>query len=103
MKLTVFSKSMKTKEDGRKFRIYLTRLVKKTGDEVPVRVQWSEGVPVPSTYPIIIEVKKEHAQLSVKKYTDKDGNPAESYTLWVREYTPTGETYVDHSLDDYED
>lgn len=103
MKLTVFSKNMKTK-DSRPFRIYLSRLTRKdTGEEVSVRVQWSEGVPIPSTFPVIIEVKKEHAQLAKKKYEDKDGVLQEGYTLWVREYTPTGEEYVDHSLDDFED
>ena len=103
MKITVFSKNMKTKEDNRTFRIYLSRLTKKNGEEVPVRVQFSEGVPVPSNCPIIIEVPKEQAQLSLKKYTDKEGQQQESYILWVREYTPTGEKYVDHSLDDFED
>lgn len=104
MKLTVFAKTMKTKEDGRKFRIYLSRLIRKgTGEEVPVKIQWSEGVAIPSTFPIIIEVSKEHAQLSRRPYTDKDGNVCEGYTLWVREYKPTGDVYVDHSLDDFED
>ena len=102
MKITVFSKSMKTKE-GKSFKIYLSRLTKKTGEEVPVRVQFSEGLVIPASCPIIIEVPKESAQLSPRKYLDKDGNQAESYTLWVRDYAATGEQYVDHSLDDFED
>ena len=102
MKITVFAKTMKTKE-GKSFKIYLSRLVKKTGEEVPVRVQFTEGTPLPTVYPVIIEVPKSGAQLSPRKYLDKDGVESESYTLWVREYMPTGEEYVDHSLDDFED
>lgn len=102
MKLTIFSKSMKSKED-RKFKVYLTRLKKKDGEEVPVRVSWAEGVVIPNAFPCIIIVEKKDANLSQKKYTDSDGNPAYSYTLWVNDYKPSGEEYVDHSLDEYED
>lgn len=102
MRLTVFAKTMKSKED-RKFRVYLSRLTKTSGEEVPIRIQWGEGVPIPSTFPIIINVEKKNANLSVRKYTDKDGNESLSHTLWVNEYTPTGEEYVDHSLDEYVD
>lgn len=102
MKLTIFSKSMKSKED-RKFKVYLTRLKRKDGEEVPVRVSWAESVVIPSSFPCIIEVEKKNANLSQKKYKDLEGNEGVSYTLWVNEYTLSKEEYVDHSLDDFED
>lgn len=102
MKLTVFSKTMKSKED-RKFKVYLTRLRKKDGEEVPVRVSWAEGVVIPATFPCVILVDKKDANLSTKSYKDSEGNQGVSYTLWVNDYKPSGEEYVDHSLDDFED
>lgn len=102
MKLTIFSKTVKSKED-RKFKVYLTRLTKKSGEEVPVRVAWVEGVVPPASYPCIILVDKKDANLSTRTYTDAEGAKAQSLTLWISEYTPSGEAYVDHSLDDFED
>ena len=102
MKLTIFSKTMKSKDD-RKFKVYLTRLVKKDGEEVPVRVAWAEGVVPPASYPCIILVDKKNANLATRTYTDADGAKAQSFTLWVNEYSPSGEAYVDHSLDEFED
>lgn len=102
MKLTIFSKSMKSKED-RKFKVYLTRLKRKDGEEVPVRVSWADGVVIPASFPCIILVDKKDANLSQKSYRDADGNLGTSYTLWVNDYSPSGEEYVDHSLDDFAD
>lgn len=102
MKLTIFSKSMKSKED-RKFKVYLTRLRNKNGEEVSVRVAWAEGVVIPAQFPCIILVDKKDANLSTRTYKSEDGSTGTSHTLWVNAYTPTTEEYVDHSLDEYED
>lgn len=102
MQLTIFAKTKKTAE-GRTFRIYLSRLINKnSGEELPVRVQFREGIPVPSLYPINIIVEKKDANLSTKKFTDDEGKEHVTHTLWVNSYQTSPEPFVDHSLDDYE-
>lgn len=101
MEITVFSKNMKT-HDGRTFRIYLSKLHNKnTGELDPVRVQFREGVIVPSVCPIIIVVDKEDCNLSIRKYKDESGTEKIQRTLWVSKYTTSDKKYEDHSLDDY--
>lgn len=108
MQLAVYSKTMKSSIDNRSFRIYLSRLQRKPteecpeGEEVPVRVQFREGTPLPTLFPCNIVVDKANANLSKRKYTDKDGKECITYTLWVNEYKP-GEPFEDHSLDDFVD
>lgn len=102
MKLTIFCKSLRNR-DGKPFKVYLTRLQNaKTGDQLTCRVNFREGVALPATFPAIVEVNKSDANLSTRTYNDESGQVHTTYTLWVNAYTPTGEEYVDHSLDDYE-
>jgi hypothetical protein len=102
MKLTIFSKSLRSKE-GKPFKVYLSRLRNnKTGEEVTCRVNFPEGTAIPPTFPVIVTVDKQNANLSERKYTDESGQTHTTYTLWVKAYTLTGEEYVDHSLDDFE-
>ncbi len=102
MEITVFAKNMKTKE-GRSFRVYLSRLHNnRTGEEDSVRIQFREGLTLPTLFPVIIEVRKEDANLSTRTYTDDKGTQHVNKTLWVNEYRMSPREYVDHSLDDYE-
>lgn len=101
MNLTLYAKTKKTSE-GRTFKIYLSRLInKKTEEEIPVRVNFREGLPLPTIYPCNIVVEKKDANLSTKKYTDEEGHEHISHNLWVNAYQ-MGEPFEDHSLDDYE-
>ncbi len=101
MNLTIYAKTKKTNE-GRSFKIYLTRLTRKsTGEEVPARVNFAEGVPLPTLFPVNIVIERKDANLSEKKYKDADGVEHITYNLWVNDYQP-GEPYEDHSLDDFE-
>ena len=100
MKITVFSKKI-TKQDGSKFTGYVTKLHKKDGSEIYCRVRFHEGCGVPHEFPAIIEVKKDYANLVRKHYTNDD-KEYDIYTLWITDWSPTEEKYVDHSLDDFE-
>lgn len=102
MKITVFSKNMKSKE-GRSFKVYLSRLVNKhTNEELPVRVAFSEGVTPPAECPCILTFERVDGHLSPRSYTTEKGEERTSYTLWLNAYDLSPEPYVDHSLDDYE-
>lgn len=101
MNLTVYAKTKKTAE-GRTFRIYLSRITRKsTGEEVPVRINFKEGVPLPTVFPVNLIVEKEDANLTVKHYKNDEGEDCTAHNLWIEKYT-MGEPFVDHSLDDYE-
>ena len=100
MKITVFSKKI-SKHDGSKFTGYVTRLKKKDGTEIYCRVRFREGCSAPSVCPAIIEVEKDYANL-VKKHYKNDDKEYDIYTLWITDWEPTLEKYVDHSLDDFE-
>lgn len=103
MEIAVFAKKRITKE-GKNFYSYLSRLVKKNGEELPVTVKFREETckPVPpADCPCNIIVNKEMSSLSKQKYETEDGNVAYSHTLWVGDWTMGGE-YVDHSLDEFE-
>lgn len=102
MKITVFAKTAHT-QDGKPFVRFIGRLPKKDGTEVSMVVRTSQkagNIDADKT-PYIIEFNKEDANLSSRKYTDKDGNERVSYTLWLKKFTESSEKYVDHSLDDF--
>ena len=100
MKITVFSKKI-SKYDGSKFTGYVTKLHKKDGSEIYCRVRFREGCSVPRECPAIIEVEKDYANL-VKRHYKNDDKEYDIYTLWITDWSPTEEKYVDHSLDDFE-
>lgn len=100
MKITVFSKKI-SKHDGSKFTGYVTKLKKKDGSEIYCRVRFHEGCSVPRECPSIIEVEKDKANLIKRHYTTED-KEYDIYTLWITDWNPTEEKYVDHSLDDFE-
>lgn len=100
MKITVFSKKI-TKHDGSKFTGYVTKLHKIDGSEIYCRVRFREGCTAPRECPAIIEVKKDYVNLIRTHYTNDDKEYV-FYTLWITDWKPTEEKYVDHSLDDFE-
>lgn len=101
MKLTVFAKK-KQMSNGVSFTTFVTTLTKNDGSTLPCQARFKDHIePKPDECPIIIEVPKSDANLSKKPYTDKDGNKKDSYTLWINNWSRTGEVYVDHSLDDF--
>lgn len=100
MKITVFSKKI-SKHDGSKFTGYVTKLYKIDGSEYYCRVRFREGCNIPHEFPAIIDVNKDKANLVRKHYT-KDDKEYDIYTLWITDWNPTEEKYVDHSLDDFE-
>lgn len=102
MKVTVFQRVMHTHE-GKAFNTYCARLKRKDGTEQYVNVKFKQNLTVPTDFPAILTIEKTDANLSRKEYTDKDsGDVGYRYTLWVSNYTATGEKFVDHSLDDFE-
>lgn len=100
MKITVFSKKI-SKHDGSKFTGYVTKLKKKDGSEIYCRVRFHEGCNGPRECPAIIAVNKDKANLIKRHYTTED-KEYDIYTLWITDWNPTEEKYVDHSLDDFE-
>ena len=99
--LTIFAKQ-RTKEDGKKFTSYLTKLTKKDGTEVQATVKFRETIAPPKDFPCNIIVKRENANLATRKYKREDtGEEAIGYTLWVTTWEK-GSKYVDKSLDDFE-
>ena len=100
MKITVFSKKI-NKHDGSKFTGYVTKLKKKDGSEIYCRVRFREGCSAPRECPAIIEVERDHANL-VKRHYKNDDKEYDIYTLWITDWEPTDEKYIDHSLDEFE-
>ena len=100
MKITVFSKKI-SKHDGSKFTGYVTKLKKKDGSEIYCRVRFREGCSAPRECPAIIEVEKDHANL-VRRHYKNDDKEYDIYTLWITDWEPTDEKYIDHSLDEIE-
>ena len=100
MKITVFSKKI-SKHDGSKFTGYVTKLTKKEGSEIYCRVRFREGCSAPRECPAIIEVEKDHANL-VRRHYKNDDKEYDIYTLWITDWEPTDEKYIDHSLDEFE-
>ena len=100
MKITVFSKKV-SKHDGSKFTGYVTKLKKKDGSEIYCRVRFREGCSAPRECPAIIEVERDHANL-VKRHYKNDDKEYDIYTLWITDWEPADEKYIDHSLDEFE-
>lgn len=101
MKIIVFSKKI-SKHDGSKFTGYVTKLHKKDGSEIYCRVRFHEGCSTPRECPAIIDVNKDNANLIKRTYENDEGKAYDIYTLWITDWSPTEEKYVDHSLDDFE-
>ena len=99
MNLTIYGKRRQS-ADGKTFVSYLTKLTKKSGEEITATVKFRTDVRPPEC-PANIVVDKADANLSPRKYIDGvTGEEKQSYTLWVSKYE-NGETYVDHSLDEF--
>lgn len=100
--ITIFAKK-RTNAEGKTFTSYLTTLTKTDGSEITTSVKFRDeaGAPKADKCPMNISVKKTDANLSSRKYTDKDGNEATGFTLWVSAWKE-GAPYVDHSLDDFD-
>ena len=101
MKVTVFAKRIR-KQDGSNFTGYVSQLTHMDGTKQYVRVRFNQGVQLPAEFPAVIEVEKQHANLSKKVVTNQDGSTYARYTFWIAAWKPTGEKYVDHSLDDFQ-
>ena len=105
MKITVFSRKAKT-HDGRAFNVFVSSLTKNDGSNQYVTVRYS-GKDKNKNFdsakcPYIIEFNKEDANLATRTFTDKKtGETRKNFTLWIKDYTESPETYVDHSLDDF--
>lgn len=103
MKVTVFKRIAKT-ADGRAFDAFSTKLHRADGTEQYCTVKFRKEVKTPDEYPVIINVSKDAANLARKAVVNEEtGETAYRYTLWIEAYTPTGEKFVDHSLDDFVD
>ena len=103
MNITIYAKR-RTSREGKKFIVYVTRMTKKDGTTVGVKVKFNEDCPQPKPdqCPMNIVVDKEHANMSQQVYDREDtGEQAIAYTLWVNQWTE-GEKFVDHSLDEFE-
>lgn len=102
MKLTIFGKTRLTSE-GKPFVTYLTRLARRDKTLVTVQVKFRIGCQPPQSTPIIILVDRRECSMSEKVVHTEDGQELTGRTLWVSAWEPSGEVYVDHSMDDYED
>ena len=104
MKTTVFAKRIKTK-DGKSFIEFVTSLERKDGTKQYMRTMYS-GKDRNKEFnadecPMIIEFDRSNANVSTKTYVSKTGEKRENYTLWIKDYNRTNETYVDRTLDDF--
>lgn len=101
MEITIFAKKRLNKE-GKTFISYLSTLTKKNGEKTTVSVKFKDPCPTPKIEdcPMNIIVEKENANLSSRSFTNRDGETAISYTLWVSAWSMGGE-FVDTSLDEY--
>ena len=106
MEVLVFGKKVE-KKDGTKFTTYLTTLRKKNGEEIKAKVKFTGDAPAlkQDETPCYIEVAKENANLSSKKFkSERNGIVTEGVenTLWVSAYTKLDKKFVDTSLEDFE-
>lgn len=104
MELTIFAKKRRTKE-GKAFNVYVSKLKKHNGDEdyVTVRFTGEQAAPNGDKCPVIIDVNKEDANISVRHGVNElTGEEVERKTLWIKNFRYSETKYVDHSLDDYE-
>ena len=107
--ISIFAKK-RTSSDGKPFVTYLSTLVRKGGEKVPVEVKFADeaGSPKPESCPCNIIVEK--ANMQDRKYVVDavDESTGAVYKenrvakrLWVSKWK-NGSAYVDHSMDDYE-
>ena len=104
MKYTVFAKRRQTPETT--FFNFLTTLTRKDGTEVTAQVKFRDecGKPKPEKCPLILESPKEALNMTKRRYVNSStGEERTAFTMWVSEWKDTGEQYVDHSMDDFED
>lgn len=101
--LTIFAKK-RTTEDGKKtFFSYLTRLKKKSGEEIVCSVKFREecGSPDGKKCPCIIEVPDGCCNFNTGSFKDEaSGMEMPSYTLWVSDWKE-GRPFVDTSMDEF--
>lgn len=99
MKITVFAKE-RTGKDNNKFLTYLSKLIKKSGEEVTVQLKFSEecGRIKKENCPCIIEVDTSDCSYSERKVI-KDDREITNRVLWINKYTKTDEVFVDTSAD----
>lgn len=97
MKITVFAKE-RTGKDNNKFLTYLSKLVKKSGEEVTVQLKFSEecGRIKKENCPCIIEVDTSDCSYSERKVV-KDDREIINRVLWINKYTKTEDVFVDTS------
>lgn len=97
MKITVFCKE-RTGKDNNKFLTYLSKLIKKSGEEVTVQLKFSEecGKIKKENCPCIIEVDTSDCSYSERKVI-KDDREIINRVLWINKYTKTDEKFVDTS------
>lgn len=107
MQITIFAKKATTKE-GKNFTRYISRLTKKSGEEVTVTVKFREecGSPSAEDCPLNILVENGDCNLSTRWYDSTDSNGEvvrrESHTLWVSDWMrDTANPYEDHSMDEF--
>ena len=104
MKATIFAKRIKS-HDGKSFTIFVTTLERKSGESQYMKVMYT-GKDKNKNFdsdacPMVIEFDRQSANVSKTAYTDKNGEPRFTYTLWLKDYRRLNEQYVDHSLDDF--
>lgn len=102
MEITIYA-AKRTSKEGKIFYNYLSRLTRKDGMEIPVRVKFREECvhPRPETCPCNIVFEQKDGNLVKSNVTIKDtGEVKETYTLWLNNCKP-GSEFIDHSLDDF--
>lgn len=105
MEITVFAKKRQSK-DGRQFFTYITTMVKKDGEPLTTAVKFREscGQPDPKDCPMNIIVDKKNCNFTQKLLENEEtGQTIVSNTLWITDWAPSSNEYVDHSMDDFED
>lgn len=101
--LTIFAKKRTTKDGKKTFFSYLTKMMKKSGEEIICSVKFREecGAPDGKECPCIIEVPDGKCNFSTGKYVDEaSGVEIPTYTLWVSDWK-NGRPFVDTSMDDF--
>lgn len=101
--LIIFAKKRTALDGKKKFYSYLTRLKKKTGEELVASVKFREdcGMPDGGKCPCIIEVPDGCCNFNTGTYKDEaSGMELPSYTLWVSKWKE-GKPYVDTSMDEF--
>ena len=110
MQLTIFAKKL-TSQDGRTYYKYLTTLKRKVEggelEDVTTVVKFREdcGAPKGDQCPINIIVEKTDCNYREKleRYTDDAGEEQvyNSKVLWISNWSPSPEKYVDTSMDQF--